>query len=68
VCKSHDVLMVDAAFQFPLLNPNIVSVIPGGQSPAQMAGNLSAAAATIPPALWADLKNRGLMRQDAPTD
>ncbi len=67
VCKSHDVSMIDAAFQFPLLNPNIVSVIPGGQSFEQMESNLSAATATIPPALWADLKDQGLMREDAPT-
>ncbi len=68
VCRLHGVAMVDAAFQFPLMNPNIVSVIPGGQSPDQMQGNLKAATAKIPPALWADLKARGLMREDAPTD
>jgi D-threo-aldose 1-dehydrogenase len=68
VCRSHGVSLVDAAFQFPLMNPNVVSVIPGGQSGAQMAGNLSAAAAIIPAALWADLKQQGLMREDAPSD
>ncbi len=26
------------------------------------------AAATIPPALWADMKAQGLMREDAPTE
>jgi D-threo-aldose 1-dehydrogenase len=34
----------------------------------QMQSNLGAAAATIPPALWADLKAQGLMREDAPTE
>ena len=68
VCRSHGVSLIDAAFQFPLMNPNVVSVIPGGQSSEQMASNLSAAEATIPPALWADLKEQGLMREDAPTD
>ena len=67
VCEAHGVAMVDAAFQFPLLHPAIVSVIPGGQSVAQMEGNFRAAEATIPSALWADLKDRGLMRADAPT-
>jgi D-threo-aldose 1-dehydrogenase len=33
-----------------------------------MAANLEAASATIPAALWADLKSKGLMREDAPTD
>ena len=68
VCRSHDVSLIDAAFQFPLMNPNVVSVIPGGQTVAQMESNLRAAAASIPPALWADLKAQGLMREDAPTE
>ena len=68
VCRSHGVSLIDAAFQFPLINRNVVSVIPGGQSGEQMASNLRAAEATIPPALWADLKEQGLMREDAPTE
>jgi len=68
VCRSHGVSLIDAAFQFPLMNPNVVSVIPGGQSGAQMESNLRAAAAIIPPALWADLKEQGLLREDAPTE
>lgn len=68
VCRSHGVSLIDAAFQFPLMNRNVVSVIPGGQSGEQMASNLSAAEAIIPPALWADLKQQGLMREDAPTE
>ena len=68
VCRSHGVSLIDAAFQFPLMNPNVVSVIPGGQSVAQMESNLRAAEASIPPALWADLKEQGLMREDAPSE
>jgi D-threo-aldose 1-dehydrogenase len=67
VCSDHNVRMVDAAFQFPLLHPAHVSVIPGGQGVAEMAGNLQAAHADIPAELWADLKTAGLMREDAPT-
>lgn len=67
VCKAHNVPMVEAAFQFPLLHPAHVAVIPGGQSVAQMAGNLKAASAMIPAALWDNLKSEGLMRADAPT-
>ena len=67
VCKTHDVRLVDAAFQFPLLHPAHVAVIPGGQGVAEMADNLQAAHAEIPAALWADLKSKGLMREDAPT-
>ena len=67
VCKQHSVRLIEAAFAFPLGHPSVVSMIPGGQSVAQMHGNLAVAAATIPQALWADLKQAGLLRQDAPT-
>ncbi len=60
--------LVDAAFQFPLRNPAVVSMIPGGQGVAEMTSNLAAAAAEVPPALWQELKDKGLMRADAPTE
>ena len=66
VCKSHGVRLIDAAFQFPLLHPAHVSVIPGGQGVAEMMGNLRAAQADIHKALWADLKAAGLMQVEAP--
>lgn len=66
VCQRHGVRMVDAAFQFPLRHPAVVSVIPGGQGVAEVDANLAAATAVIPPALWADLKAEGLMRPDVP--
>lgn len=66
VCERHGVRLVDAAFQFTLRHPTTVSVIPGGQGVAEMESNLAAAKAEVPDGLWADLKNEGLMRQDAP--
>lgn len=68
VCDAHGVRLVDAAFQFPLRHPAVVSVIPGGQGVAEMESNLQAAQAEISPALWADLKAEGLMRNDAPVE
>lgn len=67
VCTDHGVRLVDAAFQFPLLHPAHVCVIPGGQSVAETQANLQASQAVIPAALWSDLKAQGLMRADAPT-
>ncbi len=67
VCTAHGTRMVDAAFQFPLMHPAVVSVIPGAMTPTEVEANARAAAATIPSALWDDLKSQGLMRQDAPT-
>lgn len=67
VCDAHGVRMLDAAFQFPLLHPSVVSVIPGGQGQNEMTSNLAAADAVIPPGLWDDLKSQGLMHPAAPT-
>ena len=66
-CSRHDVRMLDAAFQFPLGHPTVLSIIPGGQGVAEMESNVAAAKAKIPPALWADLKQHDLMHPDAPT-
>lgn len=66
VCARHDVRLVDAAFQFCLAHPTVVSVIPGGQGVSEMEANLKAAQATIPTALWHDLQHEGLLRADAP--
>lgn len=66
VCDRHGVRMVDAAFQFCLRHPAVVSVIPGGQGVAEVQANLRAASAAVPAALWAELKDQGLVRKDAP--
>ena len=68
ICGSHGISLIDAAFQFPLLHPCVVSVIPGGQGVEEVESNLRAAQAGIPPALWDDLKAQGVMRPDAPTE
>lgn len=66
VCAAHGTRLIDAAFRFPLLHPAVVSVIPGGQSPEEMAGNLRAATADVPRALWQALRDEGLIAPDAP--
>ncbi|MBB4481140.1 aldo/keto reductase [Rhizobium etli] len=66
VCRKHDVALADAALNFPLFHPAVVSVIPGGQSVDQVASNIRGRSTPIPCALWEDLKLFGLMRADAP--
>ncbi|OSP53958.1 pyridoxal 4-dehydrogenase [Pseudoruegeria sp. SK021] len=68
VCTAHGVRLVDAAFQFPLMHPAVLSVIPGGQGLTEMSSNVRAAAAEIPAALWLDLKTAGLLHPDTPTE
>lgn len=67
VCKRHGIRLIEAALQFPLLHPSVVSVIPGGQRPSEVESNRSLLDAKLPAALWADLKQERLMRADAPT-
>jgi D-threo-aldose 1-dehydrogenase len=66
VCARHGVRLRDAALQFPLFHPAVVSVIPGAVSRREIEEAAEGIAATIPPALWAELKSEGLMRPDAP--
>lgn len=68
VCGRHGVKLVEAALRFPLMHPAVVSVIPGAAKPEEIARNMQTLAATIPPALWADLKHEGLTRADAPVE
>ena len=63
---THGVKLVEAALRFPLGHPCVVSVIPGGQSPQEVTRNAEIMGATIPAALWQDLKNEELLRDDAP--
>jgi D-threo-aldose 1-dehydrogenase len=67
VCTRHEVRLVEAALNFPLMHPAMLSVIPGGQSVEQVRTNRAILDRSIPPALWRDLKAEGLMREDAPT-
>ncbi|HEV7251838.1 MAG TPA: aldo/keto reductase [Mesorhizobium sp.] len=67
VAHAHGVKLIEAALRFPFLHPAVVSVIPGGQSVAQVENNRLMLDVGIPPELWAALKREGLLREDAPT-
>ncbi len=66
VCKKHKVKIAEAALRFLLAHPAVVSVIPGGQSPQQVALNVKTTSAKIPKALWKDLAAEGLLDPRAP--
>jgi D-threo-aldose 1-dehydrogenase len=66
LCRTHKVKLAEAALQFPMTHPAVVSVIPGMINPRQVALNVSNMAARIPKALWRDLKAQGLVRAEAP--
>ncbi|MEL5877889.1 aldo/keto reductase [Cereibacter sphaeroides] len=66
ICERWGVRMFEAAFQFPLRHPAVLSVIPGPQSVGEVMENRIAADAELPPGLWEDLRVAGLLRPDAP--
>jgi D-threo-aldose 1-dehydrogenase len=61
VCERHGVKLVEAALHFPLRHPAILSVIPGSQTPDQVAMNLATFARVPPYALWEELDSLGLI-------
>jgi len=67
VCLAHATPLAAAALQFPLAHSQVVSVIPGMSSPAQVRQALVWAAHPIPDALWDDLRAEDLLHTDAPT-
>ena len=66
VCRAHNVPLPAAALQFPLAHPVVSSIIPGPRSAEEFNANLPLLTMKIPPALWSDLRNEGLLHPNAP--
>lgn len=66
VSLRHKVPLAAAALQFPLGHPAVASVIPGALLPEQVERNVAAFRHVIPTGFWAELKQEGLLRSDAP--
>lgn len=67
VCARYDVPLPAAALQFAAAHPAVVSVIPGAQAASEVQANVQLMDVAIPPALWAALKDEGLVDPAAPT-
>lgn len=66
VCAAHNVPLAAAALQFVVAHPAIPSFIAGTRNVQQLQQNLAWFSHPIPPEFWADLKAKGLLREDAP--
>jgi D-threo-aldose 1-dehydrogenase len=66
VCDRHGVPLAAAALQFPLAHSQVVAVIPGMSSPAEVHDAQQWLATPIPDAFWLELRAAGLVREDAP--
>jgi D-threo-aldose 1-dehydrogenase len=67
VCKTHDVLLPQAALHFVLAHPLVVSVIPGPQTQEETEQNVALLERKTPAALWEEMKEKGLIHPQAPT-
>ncbi|CAH1650353.1 Pyridoxal 4-dehydrogenase [Hyphomicrobiales bacterium] len=65
-CKVHGVPLAKAAMQFALGHPAVATLILGGVAPGEVRANIAAFATPVPAALWADLKQKGLLQPEAP--
>ncbi len=67
ICQRHQTPLPAAALQFLLAHPVVAALIPGTLGPAHVQSNVALLQQPIPVALWSDLKQAGLLREDAPT-
>lgn len=66
VCAKHAVPLAAAALQFVVAHPAVPSFMAGTRTVEQLDQNLAWFAHPIPGAFWTDLKEKGLLREDAP--
>ena len=67
VCRSHGVPLRQAAMAFAAAHPAVRTLVLGAVRPDEIVANVAAAVATVPAALWGDLKAAGLIAAHAPT-
>lgn len=61
LCDLHGVTLPAAAIAFPLLRPQVASVVVGMRSAAQVSSTLERYRAHISPVLWQQLRDRGML-------
>jgi D-threo-aldose 1-dehydrogenase len=66
ICERHEVPLPAAAIQFPLAHPAVAAVLTGATAPGEVKENVELFSVEIPDALWADLRQSGLLHPDAP--
>jgi D-threo-aldose 1-dehydrogenase len=67
VCERHGVTLPEAAIQFALGHPAVVSVVVGARTAEQMTANAAYFSASIPEDLWNELKALNLIDPEVPT-
>jgi D-threo-aldose 1-dehydrogenase len=66
VCERHGADIRSAALQFCAAHPVVASIIPGAKRAEKVKENARLLAATVPAAVWDELRHEGLIPADAP--
>jgi D-threo-aldose 1-dehydrogenase len=66
ICGRHGVDVKAAAIQFPFGHPAVTSVVVGAASVAELEEDERLARATVPTALWEELRHVGILGHAAP--
>lgn len=64
VCARHGVELPQAALALPAAHPAVASVVVGAHDPEQVSVNARRARTHVPPELWTELIETGLLRPD----
>ena len=62
VCRSHGATLPEAAVQYPLRHPAVVSAVLGARDGAQAKGGVARYSAELPADLWSELEHAGFIR------
>lgn len=66
IADAHAVSLAAAALQFPLAHPAVACVLPGLANAAQVERTMQLYRTSIPDGFWRDMRQVGLLREDAP--
>ncbi len=64
ICARHGVELPQAALALPAAHPAVASVVVGAHDPEQVSVNARRARAWVPPVVWTELIEAGLLRPD----
>ncbi|MDX8032687.1 aldo/keto reductase [Lentzea sp. BCCO 10_0856] len=67
VCARHGTTLLAAALWFAFGHPAVTGVIIGARAEAEVRANVEALSAPLPPELWAELRDEGLLDARVPT-
>ena len=66
VCQKYNVPLPAAAIQFPFAHPAVAQVLTGARAASEITDNIRLMQTPIPPELWRDLREQGLVHPKAP--